>query len=282
MPGDTMKVGNVTLTMVKDLPAMRGDPKYMYADVTQEQLDNHKAWFNERGLLDVTIGSLLVRSAGKTILIDTGIGKQERPPFRTERADLVGNLAALGVRPEDVDLVVTTHLHVDHVGWNTIKRGEGWAPTFPNARYLIQQKEWDYFTAPEQRAKLIYVSENVLPLAQAGVVEFMTHEKPITPDLTYFPTPGHTPDHCSILVQSQGERALIIGDVAHHPIQMTETDWHVNADVDKAKAVESRKMVAEKLEREGILAIGGHWPFPCMGRVFRINDRRVFQAAQVE
>jgi len=282
MSGDTVTIGNVTLTSVKDLPAMRGDPKYMYADVTQERLDAHKEWFNERGLLDITIGSLLVRSAGHTILIDTGIGKLERPPFRTERADLLGNLAAHGVRPEDVDLVVITHLHVDHVGWNTLKQGERWVPTFPRARYLIQQKEWDYFTAPEQRERLAYVAENVLPLAEAGVVDFMTHDKAITPDLTYFPTPGHTPDHCSILVQSQGERALVIGDVAHHPIQMTETDWQVNADIDKAKAIESRHMVAEKLEREGILAVGGHWPFPCMGRVVRLNDRRVFQAAQVE
>ena len=282
MPGDTMKVGNVTLTMVKDLPAMRGEPRFMWPTVDPARFLGYKEWQNERGLLDITIGSVLVRSSGKTILIDTGIGKGERPPFRTDRADLVSNLATHGVRPEDVDLVVTTHLHSDHVGWNTIKDGDRWMPTFPRARYLVQQKEWDYFTAPEQREHNVSILENVLPLADAGVLELVSHETAITPDLTYLPTPGHTPDHCSILVQSQGERALVLGDVAHHPIQMSEPEWESNADNDKQLGIQSRKMVVERLEREGMLVLGGHWPFPCMGRIVRLNDRRVFQAARVE
>ena len=281
MPGDTVTVGNVTVTAVKDLPGMRGDPKYMYPEVTREQLDAHKEWFNERGLLDITVGSLLVRSAGRTVLIDPGIGRPERPPFRTEGANLLGNLEAHGVRPEDVDLVVITHLHRDHVGWNTLKQGDRWVPTFPRARYLIQQKEWDYFTDPKQGEPRVYIAENVVPLAEAGVVEFVDHEKSITPDLSYFPTPGHTPDHCGILVQSQGERALITGDVTHHPVQMLETDWDHHGDFDMGQAARTRRMVAKKLEREGILALGAHWPFPCMGRVVRLNDRRVFQAAEL-
>ena len=280
MPGDTMKIGDVTITMVKDLPAMRGEPRYMWPAVDPQRFLAYREWMNDRGLLDITIGSVLVRSSGKTVLIDTGIGRNERPPFRTERADLVSNLAAHGVRSEDVDLVVTTHLHSDHIGWNTIKQGERWVPTFPNARYLVQRKEWDHFTSPEQRSTPPIV-ENLLPLAEAGVIDFMTHEQAITPDLTYFPTPGHTPDHCSILIQSQGERALVLGDVAHHPVQMSEPEWESNADVDKQGAIQSRKMVAEKLEQEGMLALGGHWPFPCMGRVVRLNDRRVFQPAQL-
>ncbi|MBI2886592.1 MAG: MBL fold metallo-hydrolase [Chloroflexi bacterium] len=278
MPENTVTIGNVTITAVKDLPAMRGDPGYMYRDLPSSAWDAHKRWLNERGHLDITIGSFLVRSSGRSILVDTGIGKKERPVFRTDRADLLGNLAALGVRPEDVDLVVNTHLHVDHVGWNTVAQGDGWAPAFPRARYLIQQKEWEHFTAPERREQVAYVKDCLEPVAQAGLLDLVDHQHSITPELTYFPTPGHTPDHVSILVQSQGERALIIGDVAHHPVQLTETEWEVMADVDPKRAIETRRLVAEKLEREALTVLGGHFPFPCMGRLVRLSDRRVFQA----
>src|SRR5438046_1812343 len=102
MPGDTMKIGNARITMVKDMPAMRGDPRVMWANIDPSEFttDDHKHWFNERGLADITIGSVLVRSSRQNILIDTGIGRGDRAPFRTERADLLGNLVALGLGPE--------------------------------------------------------------------------------------------------------------------------------------------------------------------------------------
>ena len=282
MPGDTMRIGDVTLTTVKDIPAMRGEPRIMYPSVDPPLFLEQKEWLNERGHVDITIGSVLVRSSGRIVLVDTGIGREARGGgIRTEKADLLGNLAALGVRPEDVDLVVNTHLHVDHVGWHTVKKDDRWTPTFPNARYLIQQKEWEHFTTGE-RGERDYVLQNLLPLVEAGVIDFMTHEKPITPEVTFFPTPGHTPDHCSLLVQSQGERALILGDVMNHPMMVPHPEWESGTDEDKQKGVETRRAVLDTLEKEGMVVLAGHFPFPCMGRVLRINDRRVFQAATVE
>ncbi|MCX6024343.1 MAG: MBL fold metallo-hydrolase, partial [Chloroflexi bacterium] len=188
MANPTLTVGKVTVTAVKDLPAMRGDPHFMYPRAGTGEWGPHQHWLNERGHLDISIGSFLVRSAGKTILIDTGIGRRPRPGFRTDAADLLGNLAALGVQPGDVDMVVITHLHVDHVGWNTLPDGEGRTPSFPNARYLIQQAEWDYFMAPERREHEDHIMECVAPLEGTGLVDLTDHERAITPELSYLST----------------------------------------------------------------------------------------------
>lgn len=281
MPGDTITVGNVTITAVKDLPAMRGDPNYMWRDNAPERWAAHGRWLNDRGLLDITIGSYLIRSAGKTVVVDTGIGRKEHPVFRTERAALLDNLAAQGVQPEDVDLVLNTHLHVDHVGWNTVEQDGKWVPAFPRARYLIQKGEWEYFTAPERRDSTPYIQDCLLPVYEAGQVDLVDHEHAITPDLTYLPAPGHTPDQVAIFVQSEGERAILTGDVAHHPVQWTETDWLHRADVDAELAIRTRRALAERIEKEGLILAAAHHPFPPMGRLIRIGDRRVFQGIDV-
>ena len=281
MASNTLIVGEVTITAVKDIPRMPSNPLVIYPGVVAEQLEPHRHWLNERGHMQLTVGSFLLRSAGKTLLVDTGIGKRPSTVFRTEEADLLGNLAVHGVHQDDVDLVVNTHLHGDHVGWHTVAQGEAWVPTFPRARYLVQSVEWQYFTAPERR-DTGYVPECLLPIEAAGQLDLVDQEYRITPDLTYIPTPGHTPGHVAILVQSRGERALLIGDAAHHPIQLMEPGWNMRGDLDPEQAAQTRHALAEWVEKEGFPVMGAHFPFPCMGRVVRLKDSRVWQGIELE
>lgn len=280
MASNTLNVGDVTITAVKDIPWTPGNPLVMYPGVVAEQVEPYRHWLNERGHITMSVGSFLVRSAGKTLLIDTGVGKRPHAALRTEEANLLSNLAAHGVRSEDIDLVVNTHLHSDHIGWHTVQQGEAWVPTFPRARYLIQKLDWQYFTNGE-RGDSPAVLECLLPIQKAGRLDLVDHDQGITPNLTYVPAPGHTPGHVAILVQSRGERALLIGDAAHHPIQLLETGWSVRQDVDPEQAAKTRQALAEWVENEGFPVMGAHFPFPCMGRLVRLQDRRVWQGIEL-
>jgi glyoxylase-like metal-dependent hydrolase (beta-lactamase superfamily II) len=157
------------------------------------------------------------------------------------------------VQPEDVDMVVLTHLHRDHVGWNLLPQDGKYVPTFPNAPTCV----W--------------------PLAELGLIEFMQGEHTLTRDLTAIPTPGHTPGHMSILITSQGERALILGDAAHNPAQVHETDWVSRADMDPEITRSTRRALMERVERVGMVVAAGHFPAPGFGKVIQLGGRHYWQ-----
>ena len=172
-------------------------------------------------------------------------------------------------------MVIFTHLHPDHVGWSQTADN---APTFPNARYWIPQGDWDFFTKPEVVSQNPHIGAAVLPLKEDGLVDLFSGEKAITSELTTYPTPGHTPGHTSIIVSSAGERAIITGDLAHHPAQVDRTEWRPGVDGDPAQAAETRSKVFDQLEADGLLAAICHFPDPGFGKLVRLGGKRVWQA----
>jgi glyoxylase-like metal-dependent hydrolase (beta-lactamase superfamily II) len=182
------------------------------------------------------------------------------------------------VAPEDVDIVLISHLHLDHVGWNLVTRDGQRVPAFPNARYVIVRDEWDAFTNDPSLREQIHIQECVLPLEGTGQLELVEGTYTLTSELTLVPAPGHTPAHACLAVVSGVDKAMIVGDLAHHPVQLTETVWEMAFDMNKQLASETRERIARRIEADGGLAIGGHFPPPGFGRLVRIDGRRIWQA----
>jgi glyoxylase-like metal-dependent hydrolase (beta-lactamase superfamily II) len=171
-----------------------------------------------------------------------------------------------------------THLHRDHVGWNLLSSEAGRRPTFPNARYWLSRGDWEVCHQTDVAARFPNAPDQVWPLEELGLMEFMDGEQALTSELTSLPTPGHTPGHMSIMISSQGERALILGDVLHNPVQAQETDWVSRADMDPEQTRITRRDLMERLERDGIVVAAGHMPAPGFGKLVRLEGRRYWQA----
>jgi glyoxylase-like metal-dependent hydrolase (beta-lactamase superfamily II) len=224
------------------------------------------------------LGSFLVRTDGRTVLVDTGLGPKPAETPEVPWGTLLEEFKTNGVTPEEVDMVVMTHLHRDHVGWNLLSQGGKYVPTFPHARYWMSATDWEVCHKPEvQPERFPNAPTCVWPLAELGLVELMQGEHVLTRDLTAIPTPGHTPGHMSILITSQGERALILGDAAHNPAQIQETDWVSRADMDPEVTRRTRRELMERIERDEIVVAAGHFPAPGFGKVIRLAGRRYWQ-----
>jgi glyoxylase-like metal-dependent hydrolase (beta-lactamase superfamily II) len=265
-----IRIGNVEVRSIVD--SQFSIPSAMaFATVAEEERARH---FGESCTL--TISSFLVRSGGRTLLVDTGIGPTGNPGFGIAPGTLPEQLAGAGVRPEDVDLVVLTHLHVDHVGWNTVEQDGRRAPRFPNARYLVREGELTYWKNPElwQNAP---IEAQVLPLEEAGAIDTYDGEHRLTEDLTLIPSPGHTPGHTTIAIASAGEHGFILGDVAHHPAQITAPEHGPAFDVDPEQARASRRGLFDRAVEVNGLLIAGHFPPPGFGRVAVADGRRYWQ-----
>jgi glyoxylase-like metal-dependent hydrolase (beta-lactamase superfamily II) len=270
---DRVTVGSVEIVSVID-GMMRGTPSFFFAGIPPELYTPALADdLAENGTFALKFGSFLVRSSGKTILVDTGAGVKN-PQMRG--GELLTNLEKLGVRPEDIDIVVNTHLHVDHVGWNCTERDGAYVPTFPNATYWIARKEWDYWTEPETAAEEPYVPTDVLPLRDSPQLHLAEGEAAITPELSLLPTPGHTPGHCSIAVASGGETAIILGDVAHHPAHLIRL-WIAAMDELPRLSRRTKRALVERLIREQILVAGGHFTPGSFGRIVQANGQRAWR-----
>jgi glyoxylase-like metal-dependent hydrolase (beta-lactamase superfamily II) len=278
MNGNKVRVGNVEITSLSDgmlefdlcnfFPAI---PEQNWQPYDKHLTPEHKVRFN--------LASFLVRSEGRNILVDTGLGPKPANAPETPWGELMNDFKAHSISPEDIDMVVMTHLHRDHVGWNLQSQNGKYAPTFPKARYWMSQKDWEVCHQPEiQRDRFPNAPASVWPLADLGLIEFMEGEYALTSELTAIPTPGHTPGHMSIMISSQGERALILGDAAHNPAQAQETDWVSRADMDPEQTRVTRRSIMERLEREGMLVAAGHFPAPGFGKILSMEGRRYWQA----
>ena len=276
MASNVIRVGDVEVMMLSDgmlefdlcnfFPTIPEDNWTAY----ESHLHEHKVRFN--------LGSYLIRGGGRTILIDTGLGPKPADTPDVPWGQLMHDFKAKGVRPEDVDMVVMTHLHRDHVGWNLMTEGAKYVPTFPRARYWMPKKDWESSHDPAlQPTRFVNAPQCVWPLADLGLIEFMQGEQSLTRELTAVPTPGHTPGHMSILITSKGEQALVLGDAAHSPVQVLEPDWVSRADMDPDLTRRTRKALLDRLEREQILVAAGHFEAPGFGRIIRLQGRRYWQ-----
>ena len=227
---------------------------------------------NDRYQMALGLNSLVVRSDGKTVLIETGVGEKERPLSQTDRPEggLLDELRRIGVAPDDIDIVINTHLHADHCGWNTRMNDAGeWTPTFPRARYLIQRAEWEAATNPNERTRATYLAENMRPLEESGQLDLIDGERAVTGEVTIIPTFGHSMGHASIILTSAGESAVYIGDMIQHPAQLERAAWVSSFDVYPLEAMETKKRVVERAIQEQHLVIAVHADFPGLGRMTR-------------
>ena len=258
-------VGNVELVSLSDGHPIRS-PLMPFPDTTIEQWREFPELLDENDDTKSRYGTVAIRSGGKLIIVDTGM--QTEPGGM-----LLDEMKSKGVDRDAVDLVMLTHLHPDHVGWN-LSNGE---PTFPNARYLAPKSDYDYWSQPEVVANAAHIQNQVLPLNDFNVLDLIEDEYKITDELTTVPTPGHTPGHVSITISSQGERGYILGDVAHNPAQAHYTDWNPIFDVQPDLARTTRHSVLDMLEAEGIIVCAGHFPDPGFGHFVRAEGRRRWQ-----
>jgi glyoxylase-like metal-dependent hydrolase (beta-lactamase superfamily II) len=231
--------------------------------------------------MPIALNSLLVRSMGKTILIETGVGEKERPRGQStplSDGSLLEELRAVSIGPEDVDVVINTHLHADHCGWNT-RESEGgeWEPTFPRARYLIQRGEWAAATQPNERTRATYLPENLLPVEASGQLELVDGELCVTDEVTIVPTPGHTQEHASVVLASGGETAIYLGDMVQHPAQLERAAWVSSFDILPLVAMETKKRVVERAIRERQLVVSVHCDFPGLGYMTDVDGKRKWQ-----
>lgn len=216
--------------------------------------------------LPVNFGSFLVRNGEHTALIDTGNGARMRGQHRGA-AGLLDRLAELGVSPGDVDAVLLTHFHGDHVGWNI--EDDGGPITFANARFYLHDADLAYLDDPATpvSAGTAFSQSRIAPLLAAGQLEGFAGECSPVPGLVMVPTPGHTPGHSSVVVESQGERLFILGDAAPNVAHLEHPDWSPVFDLDPTQASASRRQVSDRAIREGALVTGGHFPILTVGRL---------------
>lgn len=224
----------------------------------------------------------IVEIDGLRVLIDTGAGNDKERPgiavFGNLRTPFLERLAAAGFLPEDIDLVVCTHLHVDHVGWNTRLEAGDWIPTFPNARYVFPQPDAEYWDPrnldrfPNKIGEAVnagFFEDSVRPILDRGLADLVSGVAEIAPGVRLEPAPGHTPGSQTITVTSRGERAVFVGDVMHHPLQIMNPHWNSIFCEDGVRARESRRRVLERVVAEEAILIPAHFAGEHMVRVVR-------------
>jgi glyoxylase-like metal-dependent hydrolase (beta-lactamase superfamily II) len=238
------------------------------------------AWlrpFLDDNRIVLSIHALVVESQGETLLIDPCIGNDKErtyPRWNLMQNDFLERLDAAGYATNSIDAVMCTHMHVDHVGWNTRLVDGVWTPTFTGARYLFAEAEWEYWrNEPQEYGPVI--EDSVTPIFDAGLAELVKEDFRVTDEVWFEPTPGHTPGHVSVHIASRGEEAVITGDMIHHPCQIRHVDWSSSADWDQAAAADTRRSFLERYADRPVLIIGTHFAGPTAGRIVR--DGEVFR-----
>ncbi len=278
MANNKVTIGNVEITSLSD-GALEFDPCNFFPSIPAENWQPYEEHLTSEHKVRFNLGSFLIRSDGRTILVDTGLGPKPVDAPDPGWGELLNDFKANGVRPDEIDMVVMTHLHRDHIGWNVLPRGRKYEPVFPKARYWMSAKDWEASHNPQlQEQRFPNAPACVWPLEELGLMELVWGEYSLTRELSTLPTPGHTPGHMSIVISSQGQRGLVLGDAAHNPVQVHEIDWVSRADIDQGQAVVTRRSLMERLEREGALIAAGHFPAPGFGKLARLTGRRYWQA----
>jgi glyoxylase-like metal-dependent hydrolase (beta-lactamase superfamily II) len=213
--------------------------------------------------------------------VDTCIGNDKPRALLRNTAlhtEFLKHIAEAGFPREKVDAVVCTHLHVDHVGWNTMKDGDRWVPTFPNARYLIGKTEYEHWIKETEGEQPLIMADSVIPIFEAGLAQTVEMDRRVSPEIRLVPTPGHTPGHVSVMIESRGETAVITGDMVHHPCQMGRPDWLSMFDADQSAANARRHAMFAQWADKPILVIGTHFAAPTAGHIKRDGNAWRFEA----
>jgi len=274
------RIGDVTVTKVVELE-VTGGSRFLLPQATPDAI-KPIAWLrphfaDESGRLRMSIHTFLVETPDQRIVVDTCLGndKENRniPHWNKMQTRFLADIAEAGFPRESIDTVLCTHLHVDHVGWNTMKSGDTWVPTFPNARYLMGRTEYEHWRIVDGRPDMAFIlADSVTPIVEAGLAELVETDHRLCPEISLIPTVGHTPGHVSVRIVSRGEEALITGDFMHHPCQIAHPEWSTNADSDRDRGIQTRLEMFERLAGTPTLVIGTHFAGATAGRIVRDGD----------
>ncbi len=287
----TFNVGDMRVDRIieQELPGF--DPFEFFPNLTKEELEEHRAMLEpnaldpKTGLLVFTMQSYVVRAGGLNILIDSCIGNDKNRPTRPlwhmkTDTTYMDALKRAGLTVEDIDVVMCTHLHPDHVGWNTKLEDGRWVPTFPNARYAFSEKELAYWTEQNKKQSILHFEDSVLPIVEAGRTELVKSDAEFAAGVQLLPTPGHTPDHYSVKLASAGKEAIVTGDLIHSPLQCACTHLHSRPDVDPAQGQKTRNDFMAKYADTPTLIAATHFPSPSVGHFIRKGDAFAYRYAE--
>ncbi len=276
----TWQIGEVTVTRIVEMETT-GGTRFLLPEATYDairEIDWLVPHFAEPGgKLKMSIHALVVEAPGRRIIVDTCIGNDRQrtmEPWSNLQTSFLTDLEAAGFGRETIDTVLCTHLHVDHVGWNTMLVDGKWTPTFPGARYLFARTEFDYWRAEavDEDPATSPFHDSVKPVWEAGLVDLVETDHRICDEVSFEPTLGHTPGHVSVRISSKGQQALITGDFTHHPCQLARPHWAAQVDYDQAASTATRRRVYRALAGTKTLVIGTHFAAPCAGHVVADGD----------
>ncbi len=264
----SIRVGDVTVTSVVEIGRSSFPTASMLPDSTPERIAAHHSWLKPHffddaaGDLGSRIQSFVVRTPRHTVLIDTCVGNDKHREgsalWHMRTGGYLADLEAAGVTPGGVDFVICTHLHVDHVGWNTRLVEGRWVPTFPRAKYVWAGEEWEYW----RHEKDACIADSVVPVVEAGQAMLVDSRHAIDPWLSFEPSPGHTPGHVCVRLSTSAGQAVFTGDLMHRTVQVAEPQWSSRFCYDPAHAARTRREFLERHADSGVLILAAHFPGP--------------------
>lgn len=274
---NSFKIGDLEVIVVSDGTARVPGPAY-FPSTTPEQWQRHERWLDHDGNVEFSFSCFVVNAGGTRVLIDTGMGSVKFGPFNG--GELLTELAAAGVRPEDIDVVFVTHLHFDHCGAVASKAKDAYRPVFPNATYRWTSAEQAYWSgdtpAGARLPESVFSLKDVLG-AVSSRYEPIEDGDSLAPGLNVISLPGHTPGQAGVIISSGTERAFLLGDAISCPVQLEEPEWSGLGDLDPKLARRTQEAVAMEIEDSGALAAAGHFPGLTFGRVLRGEGARYWQ-----
>jgi glyoxylase-like metal-dependent hydrolase (beta-lactamase superfamily II) len=280
---NTLQIGDVHITGLSD-GSISFDPRVLFPEESLEiwepYYDRFPEYFSGQ-FFQNNLGSFVFTSGGKRVLADSGFGPHGDMLGHPAPGELIQDFEKNGIGLDTIDTVFLTHLHGDHVGWNLREDLPERPLSFPNAMYRVHEADWNHFTTEEMLSdpnKGEATNRSVMPLEKQGVLDLMDGETELAPGITAFPTPGHTPGHMSLLIASNNERAMLVGDILGSPMQATETDLHYWPDWDGPMGIKTRKDILDRAEREDSVVIGSHLSYPGWGTMIRWEGRRYWKA----
>ncbi len=280
------QIGKVKITRIVEIE-INGGTRFILPDATRDAclpIDWMQPHFmDDKGNLIMSVHALVIDTGLCKIVVDTCIGNDKErtiPAWSNLQTSFLGDLERAGYAPDTIDTVMCTHLHIDHVGWNTMLVNGEWVPTFKNARYLVAENEWQYWDTTDEPGQAQVMSDSVRPIKDAGLMDLVNDKHQLCDEVWLEPTPGHTPGHVSVHIQSEGQDALITGDCIHHPVQMTNPEWCSSADFDQKQGLLTRNKLLEKYVDDETLIIGTHFATPTAGHIRKLGkDKYWFDVA---
>ena len=271
------QIGDVSVTKIVELTSASLGA-YILPDASAAELQKIQwigPFLDSDSRMVLSFHSLIVQTTDRLVIVDTCIGNEKArnyPRWNQMQTSFRGDLEDAGFQEDAFDTVLCTHMHVDHVGWNTYRHEDQWLPTFKNARYLYAREEWDHWQVESQEEYGSVIEDSVQPIFDLGLADLVESTHQVSDEIRLVPTPGHTPGHVSVHIKSRGEEAIITGDIFHHPCQIAHPAWCATADSDQEAALRTRQAFLKEYSDRPILCIGTHFAGVTAGKLVSDGD----------